>query len=274
MGAGRNKRNQWDRWMDFSIFVILILFVMLLCQKHEDYRNFQKLIDEATSSSTHVSNSPAQSPQRKEALAILHQVHRTLMPRWAQLTEQGRTRSFTLFTPSQVHLNEPLGACASFSHVLARTLRQAGFPVRKVGLSRDGVMGIHHVLEVQIDGQWVLMDAFYDQTFERPDGSLADAATVGAAWDYYQHQVSADYDARFDYSGFYYTNWNRVPGFRWLNQWQPSWKAWVGAEEVSLQFAFLDIKLWYIGALIIAALGLLWFRLKRRAQVRQPKQRI
>ena len=270
MCACRDK-SQLYQWMDFSIFVILILLVVLLYQKHEDYRIFQSLIKEANASSNHVANFPAETSPQKEALAILHQVYKTLMPRWTELTTQGRTRNITLFTPSQVHLNEPLGACASFSHVLARTLRQAGYPLRKIGLSRDGIKGIHHVLEVQINGRWVLMDAFYDLTFVQADGFLADAASVGADWDHYQQQVPSNYDPNFDYSGYYYTNWSKVPGFKWVTQLLPSFGVWLEDEKVSVQFIFLDIKSWYIGTLMGVAFALLWYRLKRQPQVDATK---
>ena len=55
-------------------------------------------------------------------------------------------------------------------------LQTAGYPIRKVGLSKGSQRGIHHVLETYVDGHWVLLDGLSNLSFRHPDGSPASGA--------------------------------------------------------------------------------------------------
>jgi hypothetical protein len=140
--------------------------------------------------------------------------------------------------------------------------------VRKVGLARNGQKGTHHVLETCIEGHWVLLDARLNTSFRHPNGHLAGAADLHADWPYYQKQTNADYDQTYDYSGYYYTNWDKVPIVNRL----PSLQQWLESRGVSLRFLVLDVYQWFAGLSLAGAALLvgarLWPKARRRWQAR------
>jgi hypothetical protein len=177
------------------------------------------------------------------AKLLLHHVH-TVVNEKTQLMGSNRGKPVSLLRSPGDHLRHPSGACASYSTVLARTLQSAGFQVRKVGLAGDGEKAQHHVVETQIEGHWVLMDALYDLTFKRPDGQLASAREVSQDWPAYKLQTPPNYTPSYDYKGYYYTNWDRIPGMAMVFKLWPSLPGWLDKSEVSLRFIFLDVWRW------------------------------
>ena len=163
------------------------------------------------------------------------------------------------FKSSSEQLHDPSGACASFSHVLAKCLLTEGIEVRKVGLMRGQVKAVHHVIEAKLDGRWALMDAVFNQVFRAPDGHLVDAREVGQNWAFYSQQVSADYNRSYDYSGFYHTNWDRIPLVGWVVKRIPGLEAELERRNVSVRFWFFNINRWLAGASFLVGAVLWWW---------------
>ena len=181
-------------------------------------------------------------------------------------TEAEKHELLATVRSSHDHLQSPTGACASYSHVLAKALMTAGYDVRKVGLGKDGQMAIHHVIEVQTGSSWVLMDALYNQVFRAKTGRLADAGAVHDDWAWFRQQVPADYDSRFDYSTYYYTNWSRIPVLGRVIQGIPAIHEWLHRHRVSVRFWFFNTYRWLAILCVLLALAAGWAlrRLSRR----------
>lgn len=174
-------------------------------------------------------------------------------------------------SPGSLHssleqLHHPIGACTSYTQVLAKTLMEAGYDARKVGLEKDGVRAIHHVLEAKIGDSWVLMDPSYNLTFHRRDGRLANVVEVSGDWAWYRLQVPPGYDANYDYSAYYYTNWDRLPLIGPFVRSHPDFRAWLRAHRVSVRFWFIDLYGW--AALLTAVLMLPVMIARRRCSRR------
>lgn len=168
-------------------------------------------------------------------------------------------------------LSHPLGACTSYSQVLAKALLVADFDVRKVGLEKNGQRAVHHVLEARIGNAWVLMDPIYNLVFRKPDGALASVAEVSRDWlTRYRLQVPPGYLADCDYSAYYYTNWDRVPLVGRYVRAHPGMQAWLLEHRVSLRFWFINLYRWAAVLTGIAALSLLMIR--RQCQRRWSTQ--
>ncbi len=163
------------------------------------------------------------------------------------------------FKSSSEQLHDPSGACASYSHVLAKCLLTEGIEVRKVGLQRGEVKAIHHVIEAKLDGRWALMDAFFNQVFRAPDGHLADAAEVSHDWAFFGRQVSAEYNPTFDYSGFYHTNWDRIPLVGWVVKHIPGLVDTLEQRGVSVRFWFFNANRWLAGGCFLVGAVLWWW---------------
>jgi hypothetical protein len=121
--------------------------------------------------------------------------------------------------------------------------------------------GIHHVLETYVEGHWVLMDCVTNLAFRREDGHLASAAEVHANWDYYRGQTPAGYNPDYDYSTYYYTNWDKVPVVGAIVQGIPSLHRWLEARGVSVWFLLLDVNQWFAGFSFVGAMLLMGARL-------------
>jgi hypothetical protein len=163
------------------------------------------------------------------------------------------------FKSSDEQLHNPSGACASFSHVLAKCLVTAGIDVRKVGLQRGEVKAVHHVIEAKLDGHWALLDAVYNQAFRARDGHLADAREVGQNWAFFSQQVPAEYNRTFDYSAFYHTNWDRIPIIGWVVEHIPGLEAALEQRRVSVRFWFFNSYRWLAGASFLLGAALWWW---------------
>ena len=218
---------------------MLLMLGCLWFERRED-RQFEDLV-------VTTFQSPAASQgvvtSQANAVLLLHHVHAVVSEN-AEKMGADRSMDGQLFWSPGDHLRHPGGACASYSTVLAKALQTAGFAVRKVGLSSGGTKAIHHVVEALADGHWVLMDAAFDLAFDGPNGLKASASDVASNWSAYRTQTPANYPEIYNYSGFYYTNWDRIPGAGlafWLS---PDLKRWVDVHEVSLRFVFLNVWNW------------------------------
>jgi hypothetical protein len=250
---------------DVTIGALLALAGFCLWQAQWEQYHFSRLVHSA------LGLPPEQSDivphTEANALKIMEKVYAVMEGRSRQIADVGHPEAGALWS-SDDHLSEPSGACASYTQVLAKALRTAGFPVRKVGLARNGQKGTHHVLETCIEGHWVLLDARLNTSFRHPNGHLAGAADLHADWPYYQKQTNADYDQTYDYSGYYYTNWDKVPIVNRL----PSLQQWLESRGVSLRFLVLDVYQWFAGLSLAGAALLvgarLWPKARRRWQAR------
>tara|TARA_R110002049_G_scaffold272282_7_gene449762 strand:- start:472 stop:1083 length:612 start_codon:yes stop_codon:yes gene_type:complete len=190
----------------------------------------------------------------------MHSIHNDLNSKFEAIEASGVTiEPSSLWSPAD-HLENPVCYCASYTTVLAQTLRVAGYPVRKVGLGKDGELAIHHVCEVHLDGKWVLMDCLFDLVFVKEDGAFASSKEVNANWSGYEVQVPENYDPNYDYSTFYFTNWNKIPVVGKTIEAMPSLKLWLHNKGVSVRFLLFDVWLW-IGVFLLALSALFGFRL-------------
>lgn len=249
------------------IGVLLTTAGFFIWQSNKEKYHFSRLVH---SSLGLPPNHSDRVPQTEEnAVRIMAKVHHIMDSRYGQIADLGHPEPGLLWS-SDEHLIEPSGACASYTQVLGKALQTAGFSIRKLGLSKDGLRGIHHVLETRIDGRWVLMDALSNLAFRRPDGHIASAAEVHADWEYYRPQTPADYNPTYDYSGYYYTNWRKVPVIGAIVEGIPSLHDWLQAQGVSLWFLLLDVNQWFAGFAIFGAIFLMIVRLwSRNRNLRQ-----
>ena len=67
---------------------------------------------------------------------------------------------------------------------------------------------------------------------------------MAANWSFYHGQTPTGYPANCDYSGFYYTNWDLVPGTGLVFKVWPTLESWLQKKEVSLRFVFLNTWTW------------------------------
>jgi len=238
-------------------FLMMALTSWFRWAKEEEL--FTQVLNAAKRSIPHVAEMDLS--EEDQVLAILHVVHRLTQERQIILSNEFNVKS-TPFWDSAEHLNNPSGACASYTTILGRALQFAGFSVRKLGLEKNGRKAIHHVLEVRVNGRWVLLDASYDLAFRRSDGSLASAEQVSRYWVYYHAQTPQGYNADFDYNTFYYTNWSRIPGAEKVLESFPALREWLHSNCISLRFLFLNIHEWIFGCSLGAAVLLLLGRLR------------
>jgi hypothetical protein len=247
-------RRPWLRSLtDVGIGALLTLSGVFLYHSSEEDFHFNRLVHSALTLPEDHDNAAPHT--EGNVVLILHKVNSVMNGRFRQVADVGHLKPGILWS-SDEHLSEPSGACASYTQVLGKALQTAGYPIRKIGLSKNGQQGIHHVLETFVEGHWVLMDALTDMAFQRPDGHLAGAAEVHANWEYYRKQTAPDYNQDWNYSEFYYTNWNRVPVLGSLMNAFPSMHRWLEERGVSVRFWVLDVNQWFTTVCAVAA-GLL-----------------
>jgi hypothetical protein len=147
---------------------------------------------------------------KEKALEILHKSHHLLKPRreFFRGPTQINTRD-TLFRSSDIQLIDG-GVCGSHTHVMGRLLQTAGFPIRVAQMKCGEIWGGHILLETKIDGQWAVLDALYNLSFEKADGTLASFKEVGQNWAYFQTQTPANYNPTYAYEDVRYTNWRKI----------------------------------------------------------------
>lgn len=213
-----------------------------------------------------VKSSLKSPPDREEmALALMSAVNSRLT--LARQTSHGvEAPPSGSFVSNMEQLRHPMGACTSFTQVLAKVLMEAGYDVRKLGLEKNGVRAIHHVLEAQVGDRWVLMDPLYNQVFRQPDGHLASVVEVSKDWAWFKQQTPPGYNPDYDYSAYYYTNWDRVPFVGSFVRSHPDLRAWLRAHRVSVRFLFIDV--FRCVALISGSLMLVVLYVRRRCGLR------
>lgn len=239
-----------------ALTVILIISITLHLWENVV---FQRLVKEVRDSL------PPEATRTDLALALMSRVNGTLH----LAGERGEAAAPA--APGSLHssleqLYHPIGACTSYTQVLAKALIEAGYDARKVGLEKDGKRAIHHVLEAKIGDSWVLMDPSYNLAFHRQDGRLANVVEVSGNWGWYRQQVPPDYNVNYDYSAYYYTNWDRLPMVGTFVRSHPDFRAWLRANRVSVRFWFIDLYRWTALLTVLAMLPL--FIVRRRCSRR------
>ncbi|MEQ1797154.1 MAG: transglutaminase domain-containing protein [Lacibacter sp.] len=115
------------------------------------------------------------------------------------------------FHPATVDLMTGNGACASYAAVLASILRADGMQVRIGQMKVNGLYGGHMFVETKTESGWIVLDPMFNQSFKKPDGSLAGFKDLQQNWDFYKTQVPGNYKPEYSYSGVRYANWNKIP---------------------------------------------------------------
>ena len=245
--------------LSVAAFLTGITFVVL---DRIEQRAFDALLGEAK-----VSGSPVQRPSAEDVLNLMHTVHNRLKGIRLPSHPTSTLNSQLNIASSYEQLTNPSGMCASYSHVLAKTLMTAGYSVRKVGLAKGEKRAIHHVIEVRVGARWILLDAVYNLAFRTRTGQLTSAAEVSQHWAQFRSQVPDNYNPDFDYQGYYYTNWDRIPLIGWMVRSSPTLARWLHAHGVSIRFWFFNTFRWEAGLSLLAS-ATFWGvrrRLQRRA---------
>lgn len=113
--------------------------------------------------------------------------------------------------PVTFDLMTGVGACGSYSFVLARLLNELNIETRFAQMKVGNDYGGHIIIEAFSNGRWVVMDASYDMMFKKSDGSFANFKEVHDNWEVFKLQVPANYDMSYNYAAVRYTNWNKIP---------------------------------------------------------------
>jgi hypothetical protein len=219
--------------------VALCLFAALICLALDaiEQVRFHSIVELA---SFRVEDVKARYPLLSEraalALGIMSEVNDQLNA--AQISQQPEP---VFPRTSTSHLQDPRGACYSYSHVLAKALTTAGYTVRKLGLKHfDGRPAAHHLLEVHLDGHWCMFDPLLNYALHLPDGSLASTVELQENWQNLHHQIPAEARRMANYQAFYYTNWQRFAIVRDM----PNFISFMEQREVSIRFWFLNLWRW------------------------------
>ena len=255
--------------VDATIGALLMMALLSWQRMRDDEALFRQLVQVAELKAAKVAGGVPSDETR--ALEILHAVYAEVRERAVFFGDTEWTTPHLLWSAGD-HMNRPAGACASYVTVLAKAMQTAGFPIRKVGLVKNGLVAYHHVLEAKVNNRWVVLDAAFDQSFRRPDGKLASAADVQQDWLYYRTQIMPGYYPEYDYSGFYYTNWNRIPGAETLLGWFPEARTWLHIHGISIRFWFLNIHAWLIGLGLGGAVVLTLLRWRTSRKKRVPEK--
>ena len=114
--------------------------------------------------------------------------------------------------PTSIDLMTAKGACGSYSMVLTRLFKGYNLPVRIAQMKARGIFGAHNVVEVKTNTGWAVLDPLFNVYFVKPGGAgLASFAEVKNNWDFYSHQLPANYDRRYRYEDVRYSNWTKIP---------------------------------------------------------------
>lgn len=144
-------------------------------------------------------------------IAAMHMTHTLEYNRQAIFSGRKLTSlKAEFFRPATIDLMTGNGACGSYTTVLARILKAAGYQVRIAQMSVDGRVGGHMVVEAKKRSNWVVLDPLLVQYFKKPDNSLASFKDVQQNWNYYQHQTHKNYVPSYRYEDVRYTNWEKI----------------------------------------------------------------
>ena len=183
---------------------VFCLTVLIFAGLHADYEDW--VYDRILETSLQPSMSPQESVE-----ALLHTTHRLVASRrsFVGVNRPPNLRR-SLFLSGDSQLQEG-GACGTQVHVLGRLLQRAGYRIRIAQMRCGDILACHIVLEVLLDGEWVVLDPLYSLAFRKQDGSLASFAEVSAGWSHFKYQVPSDYDPKYAYKGVRYANWSKIP---------------------------------------------------------------
>jgi hypothetical protein len=112
---------------------------------------------------------------------------------------------------SDLDLMDAIGACGSHAMVLARLLKNMGFIVRVGQMKVKGIYGGHIIMEVMVNGKWIVLDPTFNVCFKETDTSYASAIDVKRNWAKYQQQLPVEYVGDYRYEDIRYTNWDKIP---------------------------------------------------------------
>ena len=112
---------------------------------------------------------------------------------------------------SDLHLMDGRGQCGSFSFVLNRLLMRAGYSTRIGQMYCAGTPGCHIFTEVKIDGKYIVLDPYFNLSYENNQGELASAQELKENWNFYKKQVPVNYNFDYNYEDYVYTNYKRIP---------------------------------------------------------------
>jgi hypothetical protein len=145
-----------------------------------------------------------------KAMNACHQLMVNRLPTFANNnTKLGAEAGF--FHSTSVDLMTTMGACGSYSQVLARIIESYHYPVRIAQMKANGIYGAHNIVEVNTGRYWVVLDPTFNLCFIRPDARLASFEDVSKNWAYYMKQVPTNYDMNYRYEDVRYTNWTKIP---------------------------------------------------------------
>lgn len=167
------------------------------------------------------------------------------------------------------------GGCGSFTSVVGRLLVSAGYPIRILQMHCGPDPACHILLEVQLDGRWVVVDPSYNLLFQNTDGSIASYDQLHHNFSAYAAQTPRDYNPAYRFEDARRTNWDKIPvlmpllrgllnatmGETWTNE--LSLRAWV----------LNRYWLWFFAAGGFYAGALLLMLLVRQRRQRVPRSR-
>ncbi len=164
---------------------------------------YREIVEHATS---------PEMTQEHKALAIMNAAHALLKPRTAFFGGKDSVSlgPIRIFNTSRTVLIFG-GACGDACHVLGRALLTAGLEIRLVQMKVGDVYGGHIVMEVLIDGRWVVFDPSCNLSFRNPDGSLATFAEIGDNLPYFQIQAPVIREGNLTFKELRRTNWEKIP---------------------------------------------------------------
>jgi hypothetical protein len=119
----------------------------------------------------------------------------------------------SILKPATVDLTTSIGACGSYSIVLARVLKSNGITVRIGQMKVNGVYGGHIFVEAKTEKGWIVLDPSYNLAFKKDDGTYAGFTDLQSNWTHYSTQAPYYYNHDFQYSGVRYTNWQKFSLF-------------------------------------------------------------
>jgi hypothetical protein len=109
-----------------------------------------------------------------------------------------------------------IGPCGSLSRSMLVLLHGGGIPARKAILyNASKGIGMHTVVEVQLDGAWRVFDPTYRWYWRRPDGKIATAADLAADRALFSRILERHPDYPLDaysYDDVHHLRWEKLPG--------------------------------------------------------------
>jgi hypothetical protein len=174
--------------------------------------NYEQKILKAFVNSIHNTQNLNKYDEEAVAIAAMNKIHVQMSQK--EITSMGmELNQFEQLVTSpllQFALTKD-GACGGNSLVLAQVLDGMGYNVRPGQMKVNEKFGGHIILDVNINGKWIILDPLYNLSFRNEQGQLASFEEVSSNWSYFKSQVPAHYNMDYKYDGVQYTNWAKVP---------------------------------------------------------------